>query len=56
MFTQYNKKSQCWEIYKLVQKGNKIKAYQLGTEQTKESAIRKMQKLYEERRIQHDSL
>ena len=56
MFTQYNKKSQCWEIYKLVQKGNKIKAYQLGTEQTKESAIRKMHKLYEERRIQNDSL
>ena len=35
MFTQYNKKLQCWEIYKLVQKGNKIKAYQLGAEQTK---------------------
>lgn len=49
MFIQYNKKLQCWGIYKLVQKGNKIKAYQLGTEQTKESAIYKMHKLYEER-------
>ena len=47
MFTQYNKKLQCWEIYKLVQKGNKIKAYQLGAEQTKESAIHKMHELYD---------
>lgn len=52
MFTHYNKKLQCWEIYKLVQKGNKIKAYKLGAEQTKESAISKMHKLYEKENSQ----
>lgn len=46
MFTQYNKELQRWEVYKLVQKGNKIKAYRIATEQTKESAIRKMHELY----------
>lgn len=47
MFTQYNKELQCWEVYKLVQKGNKIKAYRLAAEQTKEAAIHKMHELYE---------
>ena len=47
MFTQYNKELQRWEVYKLVQKGNKIKAYQIAAEQTKEAAIRKMHELYD---------
>lgn len=46
MFTQYNKELQCWEVCKLVQKGNKIKAYRIAAEQTKGAAIRKMHELY----------
>lgn len=47
MFTQYNKEMQRWEVYKLVQKGEKIKAYRLASEKTKEAAIRKMHELYD---------
>lgn len=49
MFTQYSKELNCWGIYKLVQKGGKIKAECLAAEQSSEAAIRKMHELYNER-------
>lgn len=47
MFTQYSEEYDCWGIYKLVQKGGKIKSECLAVEWTKEAAIRKMHELYD---------
>lgn len=47
MFTQYSEEYECWGIYKLVQKGGKIKAECLAVEWTKEKAIHKMHELYD---------
>jgi len=47
MFIQYSEEYECWGIYKLVQKGNKIKAECLAVEWTKEKAVQKMQELYD---------
>lgn len=48
MFTQYSEEYNCWRIYKLVQKDNKIKAECIAAERTKEAALHKMHELYEE--------
>ena len=48
MFMQYSEEYDCWGIYKLVQKDNKIKAECLAVEWTKKAALRKMHELYEE--------
>lgn len=46
MFIQYSEEYDCWGIYKLVQKGEKIKAECLAVEWTKEKALQKMHELY----------
>lgn len=48
MFMQYSKEYDCWRIYKLTQKGGKIKAECLAAEWTKEAALLKMHELYNE--------
>lgn len=48
MFMQYSEEYDCWGIYKLAQKGGKIKAECLAAEWTKEAALRKMHELYNE--------
>ena len=47
MFIQYDEEYNCWGIYKLVQKGNKIKAECLAVEWTKKKALQKMHELQE---------
>ena len=49
MFTQYSKEYGCWVVYKWGYAGNKMKAYRIAAEQSKEAAIRKMHELYNER-------
>ena len=48
MFMQYSEEYDCWGIYKLVQKGSKIKAECLAVEWTKKAALHKMHELYNE--------